>query len=589
MSPAPMLAVTALTAAAVAALAVAGCAPLARRVGAVARPRGDRWHQRPIPLLGGLAIALGAAVACAPILTGWSPLVVLAAGGAACVLIGLVDDLRPLKPQTKLTAQLVVATAVVSAGLRLQVTGIEWCDMLLSLLWLVALSNAFNLLDNMDGLAAGVAGIAALAHALIFLDAGQLDAARLAAAIAGACAGFLVYNLHPASIFMGDAGSLFLGFTLGGLGLVAGSSQPAGTLTPILLPVLVVLVPIFDTVFVTIHRFAAGRPISQGGRDHASHRLVAAGFTERQAVGAIYAAAGVSALMALAMVRYGPGDSGVAIALFGVGVVLLGVFLGRVGVYPELEADGGAAGRRLPAASSYGRQAGAFVLDLLLVALAYYTAYRLRFEQTFAAEEPLFVASLPIVVAAKMVAFAILRTYQGLWRHTSLADLVRLAKAVALGEALAVLGILAVFRFFQYSRALFVLDGVLLFLFLGGSRVAARLMAEGLRPRGAAGRAVLIYGAGEAGLMVLREIRSNHALGREPVAFVDDDPGLARTDLHGLRVAGGVDRLDDLLRATPVAELIVSSARIPPERLAQVREICEAHGVVVVRSVLRFE
>ena len=589
MSPAPMLAVTALAAAAVAAAAVLGCAPLARRIGAVARPRGDRWHQHPIPLLGGLAIALGAAVASAPILTSWSPLVVLAAGGAACVLIGLVDDLRPLKPQTKLTAQLVVATVVVSAGLRLQVTGIDWCDMLLSLLWLVALSNAFNLLDNMDGLAAGVAGIAALAHALIFFAGGQLDAALLAAAIAGACAGFLVHNLHPASVFMGDAGSLFLGFTLGGLGLVAGSSQPAGTLTPILLPVLVVLVPIFDTVFVTIHRFVAGRPISQGGRDHASHRLVAAGFTERQAVGAIYAAAGVSALMALAMVRYGPGDSGVAIALFGVGVVLLGVFLGRVGVYPELETDGGAAVRRLPVASSYGRQAGAFVLDLLLVALAYYTAYRLRFEQTFAAEEPIFAESLPLVVAAKMVAFAIFRTYQGLWRHTSLRDLLRLAQAVALGGVLAVLAVLAVYRFQGYSRALFVLDGVLLFLFLGGSRVAARVLAEGLRPRGAAGRPVLIYGAGEAGLMVLREIRSNHALGREPIAFLDDDPGLARTDLHGLRVAGGVDRLDDLLRTTPVAELIVSSAKIPPERLAQVREICEAHGVVVVRSVLRFE
>jgi UDP-GlcNAc:undecaprenyl-phosphate GlcNAc-1-phosphate transferase len=588
MSPVPMLALTALTAAAVAAVAVLGCAPIARRIGAVARPRGDRWHQRPIPLLGGLAIALGAAAGAAPFLTRWSPLAMLAAGGAACVLIGLVDDLRPMKPQTKLTAQLVVATAVVSAGLRLQVTGVDWCDMLLSLLWLVALSNAFNLLDNMDGLAAGVAGIAALAHALIFLAGGQLDAALLAAAIAGACAGFLVHNLHPASIFMGDAGSLFLGFTLGGLGLVAGGSQPAGTLTPILLPVLVVLVPIFDTIFVTIHRFVARRPISQGGRDHASHRLVAAGFTERQAVGAIYAAAGVSALMALAMVRYGPGDSVVAIALFGVGVVLLGVFLGRVGVYPELEADGAAA-RRLPVASSYGRQAGAFVLDLLLVALAYYTAFRLRFEQTFAAEEPLFVQSLPIVVAAKMVAFAVMRTYQGLWRHTSLADLVRLAKAVALGGVLAVLGILAIFRFYQYSRALFVLDGVLLFLFLGGSRVTARLMAEGLRPRGAAGRPVLIYGAGEAGLMVLREIRSNRGLGREPVAFVDDDPGLARTDVHGVRVAGGVDRLDDLLRASPVAELIVSSTKIPPERLAQVREICEAHGVVVVRSVLRFE
>jgi len=513
---------------------------------------------------------------------------VIVAGGAACVAVGLVDDLRPLKPQTKLTAQLLVAAAVVSAGLRLPVTGVVWLDMLLSLLWLVALSNAFNLLDNMDGLAAGVAAIAAIGHLLLFAGTGELAAARLAAALAGACGGFLLHNFHPARMFMGDAGSLFLGFTVGGLSLVATAGTPAGSPAALLLPGLIVMVPIFDSAFVTVHRFAAGRPISQGGRDHASHRLVAAGFSERQAVVALYAAGAVSALVALATARYGLGDTGIAIALLGVGVVLFGVFLGRVGGEAAAAADT-AAVRRLPAASSYGRQAGAFAIDVLLVALAYYTAYRLRFEQTYEAEEPLFVASLPLVVAAKMVAFAMLRTYQGLWRHTSLADLVRLAQAVVLGGVFAVLGVLAAFRFHNYSRALFVVDGVLLFLFLGGSRVAARLMAEGLRPRPTGLRPIVIYGAGEAGLMVLREIRSNGALGREAVAFLDDDPALARTDVHGLRVAGGSDRLEDLLRTTPVAEVVISSAKIAPERLAQVREMCDAHGVTVVRSVLRFE
>ena len=303
---------------------------------------------------------------------------------------------------------------------------------------------------------------------------------------------------------------------------------------------------------------------------------------------ALYAAGAMSAFVALATARYGLGDTGVAIALLGVGVVLFGVFLGRVGG-DAATADDATASRRLPAASSYGRQAGAFAVDVLLVALAYYAAYRLRFEQTYAAEEPLFVASLPLVVAAKMVAFAMLRTYQGLWRHTSLADLVRLAQAVVLGEVFAVLGVLAAFRFHNYSRALFVVDGVLLLLFLGGSRAAARLMAEGLRPRPIGRTPIVIYGAGEAGLMVLRELRSNGALGREAVAFLDDDPALARTEVHGLRVAGGSDRLEDVLHTIPVAEVVISSGKIAPERLAHVRDVCDAHGVTVVRSVLRFE
>jgi UDP-GlcNAc:undecaprenyl-phosphate/decaprenyl-phosphate GlcNAc-1-phosphate transferase len=589
MSLPVLLVLTFVAAAASAAAAGLACRPLAHRIGVVARPRGDRWHQRPIPLLGGLALAAGTLAAVAPWVDPGAPLFVIVVGAAASVMVGLLDDLRPLKPQTKLTAQLLVAAAAVSTGLRLPVTGVIWLDVLVSLLWLVALSNAFNLLDNMDGLAAGVAAIAALAHAVLFAATGETAAAALAVALGGACVGFLVYNSHPASMFMGDAGSLFLGFTVGGLSLVASAGTPAGSPMALLLPALIVLVPIFDSAFVTVHRLAAGRPISQGGRDHASHRLVAAGFSERQAVAALYAAAGVSAVVALATARYGIADSGVAIGLLGVGVLLFGVFLGRVGGDTAAEAGGDHVKRRLPNASSYGRQAGAFAIDLLLVALAYYAAYRLRFEQTYAAEEPLFIASLPLVVAAKMVAFAMLRTYQGLWRHTSLADLVRLAQAVVLGEALAVLGILAVFRFYQYSRALFVVDAVLLFLFLGGSRAAARLMAEGLRPKAAGRKPVVIYGAGEAGLMVLREIRSNGGLGREAVAFVDDDPALNRTELHGLRVAGGADRLDDLLRTTPVAEVVVSSTKIAPERLAQVRDVCEAHGVTVVRSVLRFE
>ena len=229
MTPTVLLVVTAVAAAVVAAAAVVvracwrtGSAPWRGRA-AIA------GTSRPVPLLGGLAIALGAGAAIVPAVGPTSPRPRLVAGGARVRRCsGLIDDLRPLKPQTKLTAQLVVATAVVSVGLRLPVTGIVWCDMLLSLLWLVALTNAFNLLDNMDGLAAGVAAIAALRHGAAVCQH-RRDGRRRgsSAAVGGACAGFLVHNCHPASIFMGDAGSLFLGFMIGGLGLRLGGDGPA--------------------------------------------------------------------------------------------------------------------------------------------------------------------------------------------------------------------------------------------------------------------------------------------------------------------------------------------------------------------------
>ena len=588
MSPTVLLVVTALAAALLTAAAGLLCAPLAQRLGLVARPRNDRWHRRPVPLMGGLAIAAGAAVALVPAGHLAPPLAGLLIGGAACVVLGLLDDLRPFNPQTKLTAQLVIATVAVSFGLRLPVSGIVWLDTLLAIIWLVALSTAVNMLDNMDGLAGGVSCISALAMTALFAASGRMDAALLAAGVGGACAGFLVHNWAPASIFMGDAGSLFLGFMIGGLALAAGTAERPGSMTALVLPVLIALLPIFDTAFVAVHRFVARRPIAQGGIDHMSHRLVAAGFTDRQAVLALYGVSALGAGAALATARIGLADTGIAIVLLAIGLLMLGGFLGRVGGYAAAEADG-AAPRRMPATSSYGRQAASFAIDLVLVVVAYYAAYRLRFEQTYAVEQPLFVASLPYVVAAKMVAFAILRTYQGLWRHTSLEAIVRLAQAVVLGGALSVLALIAIFKFHGYSRALFVVDGVLLFLFLSGSRGAARLMAEGLRPRPTGRKPIVIYGAGEAGLMVLREIRSNGALGREAVAFLDDDPALARTDVHGVRVAGGSDRLDEVLRSTTVAEVVVSSTKIAPERLAQIRDVCDAHGVAVVRSVLRFE
>ena len=188
-----------------------------------------------------------------------------------------------------------------------------------------------------------------------------------------------------------------------------------------------------------------------------------------------------------------------------------------------------------------------------------------------------------------MVAFAMFRTYRGLWRYTSLADLLRLAQAVTFGTVLSVLAVLFIYRFRNYSRALFVLDWLLLLVFAGATRVAFRAFAEIIKPRPSNRRPVLIYGAGDGGVMVLRELRNNAELGREPVGFLDDEPSKQRIDLQGLRVLGGVDRLEEVLQAHDVAEIVVSSMRIPPERMTQLRRVCEERGVVVVRSILRLE
>ena len=275
------------------------CRALAFRLGAVSHPRRDRWGTTTMPLLGGPAMVFATA------LTLWfvpglpSTVWILLAGAAGLAVVGLVDDVRPIAPSTKVAAQLAAAIAVTALGLRFPLTGIATLDVIITVGWLAGLANAFNLLDNMDGLAAGIAVIAGGVKLVLFAMEGNWPGAGAAAVFSGACAGFLVLNFNPARIFMGDAGSLFLGFFVAGLSTIGGVPNSRATMSVLIGPVAILLVPIFDTILVTVLRLLAGRPVSQGGRDHASHRLLTAGFSVRRTVLTLYALAVVSGVVAI--------------------------------------------------------------------------------------------------------------------------------------------------------------------------------------------------------------------------------------------------------------------------------------------------
>jgi UDP-GlcNAc:undecaprenyl-phosphate GlcNAc-1-phosphate transferase len=565
------------------------CKVIAQRLGIVARPKSDRWHRETIALLGGPPIVMAVVLVSllGPIK---DPLILVLLGAStALAAIGLYDDLRPLRPYSKFIAQVVVAAAMTILGLRFPLTGVPWVDVLVTLFWVVAITNAFNLLDNMDGLAAGIAAIAGGIRLLLFLQEGHMEAAFVTAVFTGATLGFLVHNFNPASIFMGDAGSLFLGGFISGLSLLGATPNSRGTASVLLVPVLVALVPIFDTAVVTVARVLAGRPISQGGRDHTSHRLVTSGLTERQAVSFLYAIAAFSGLIAVYTRRFGFSESLVAMVLFGLSILGLAVYLGRLRVYPDTGVIPEGRFVRLVSGFAYTRQVATAVIDSILIVLAYFVAYRLRFEQTFSLHEHLFVQSLPVVIAANMLAFGMLRLYQGVWRYTSLGDLIRLLQGVTLGSVLSVIAIVYLFRFDGYSRSVFILDWLLLITFMATSRLSLRAFAEMLRPRAQQGAKVLIYGAGDGGVMVLREIRNNRDLNRVPAGFLDDDPRKQRTTVQGVPVLGGIERLDALLDRHEIEEIIVSSAKITGERWGHVASLCRARGITVVFAVLRLE
>ena len=270
---------------------------ICRTHGWVAMPRPDRWHQSKPALFGGIPIVvtfvgLAATFVAASDHRAW----MVITASIAMFLLGLADDIWHLRPLLKLSLQLLAALWIVKVlAVHLFINStVSW---LIALLWIVGLTNAFNLLDNMDGLAAGIGFITAIGLGILYLHNG-VQGLLLLALLGGASAGFLVFNFYPARIFMGDSGSLFLGFLLATTSLL-GISRGPRTTTQILAPVLILALPIFDTVFVSLTRRLRGQPISQGGTDHCSHRLVRLGLEQRRVVLLLYGLAAVSGAVAL--------------------------------------------------------------------------------------------------------------------------------------------------------------------------------------------------------------------------------------------------------------------------------------------------
>mgnify|MGYP001041360005 FL=1 len=259
---------------------------LARRTGMVDKPSARKVHSVPTPLLGGLAIYL--AVIVALVLLGDRFYVNQVAGiflGATLMsFLGLWDDRRGLSPWIKLGGQFVAAGIVTLTDVRIGLFPWDVLNIAATLIWVVGITNAMNLLDNMDGLSGGIAAIAALFFLLFALMSGQYLVGALAAALVGACLGFLFYNLNPASIFMGDTGSLFLGFTLASLAIKLRFPDNSPFVTW-MVPVMVLAVPIFDTSLVIISRLRRGlNPLTTPGKDHLSHRLASVTHSTREAV-----------------------------------------------------------------------------------------------------------------------------------------------------------------------------------------------------------------------------------------------------------------------------------------------------------------
>lgn len=279
--------------------------PIARQAalkyGIVDAPDGHLKHQRePVPYFGGLAIYLAFLMSLAFTFEFRHDVLGIVLGGTIVVMLGLIDDFGVLTPATKLVGQLLAVFVLIKSGIRIEIAALpEWVDLTLTVLWMVGLINAFNLLDIMDGLSAGVGAVSASCLLVVALLQGDQTIAVMLVALLGSLMGFLRYNWHPARIYMGDSGAMFIGLLLGAMTMI--ERYPSDHPLALLTPVFILGIPIFDTLFVVYIRYRRGLPIFWGSPDHIAIRLRHWGLSVPQIVITSYMATAVVGVIGLAM------------------------------------------------------------------------------------------------------------------------------------------------------------------------------------------------------------------------------------------------------------------------------------------------
>jgi len=559
----------------------------------VAIPRQDRWHRQPTPMLGGIAIF----AASTGVIAWFGPhdarLLGLVGGGAILFVTGLVDDFRHLRPHTKLVAQIAAACVLVFGGVQVGSPWLAAIAIPLTILWVVGITNAFNLLDNMDGLSAGTAAIAAAFLFAFTVSVGHLDIAVLCLAMGGAALGFLIYNFNPARVFMGDAGSMYLGFTLAGITLLGTHEMASDVFFVLLVPAAMLGLPIMDTTLVTIVRTLEGRPLSQGGRDHLSHRLVAVGLSERQAVLVLYVLAASFGSLGLVARVMGVWLSLVLAGVFLVVAVLFGAFLAQVRLYNPVQfAERSATLTNRPVVNGmimFKRELGEATLDFVLVCVAYIGAFVLHYGFPNPAapgpdpykEIPVMMsASLAIVLLVKMCLLLAFQAYRGMWRYLGIPDLMTLAKVTLLASAILIVALPIVVRDPVIPRSVLVIDFLLFTFLLIGSRISfAALNDVFIRLQSRWQPHVLIVGAGDVGELVLRTILRARPAAYRPIGFLDPDPATRNRTVHSVRVLGTPDELAAVAGQHDVDLVVLALAPIYADLAERLRERCESLGV----------
>ena len=559
--------------------------------GILARPSPDHPHDKPTALLGGLAVMAGfvAAIGLVGFLSRlpYHSIPWLAAFAIAMCLVGLLDDIVDLKPRHKLYLELAAISVLVWWGPHLDFFPYHAVNIALTIFWLVTATNAFNLIDGIDGLAGGVGIVAALSIATVAGLHQHTGTMVAALAIAGALGGFMVFNFPPASVFMGDEGALAVGLVLGVLSIQASRAGEGSLPARIAMPLLALMVPILDTVTVTVTRLATGNPVSRRGLDHSHHRLTRMGMSSNRAAATLVGLQVIAGACAIALSLVPGYDAILLIPFIALFFALVALFL------MDRSFDAEAPGQledlppiaRVILSFGYKRRFVEVILDMALVAAAYFGAMLLRFDFDLSiAQVSHMLDGLPWIVAIGCASFLVSGVYRGIWRYTGLAESLRFALAAILaGLAVKLASHVLPIAITRSTAVMFVL---LLFNFLVGTRWSFHMFQRIGRFLAYSARRLVIVGADARGAAAVQHLHATMGANTELLGLVDDDSFKHGKLFHGYPVLGSLDDLADIMARTPFDEIVVAQETLSAAQLASLESFAQSHRITLRRFML---
>jgi len=578
---------------------------LAFRVGAIDHPGPRKIHSAPMARLGGLAVVAASFAVFAAVCFLQPPhmhflscvlLAGMAGGLIPIFVISFIDDIRPVRAIHKLALHFLGASIAVALGIHLPATArlfgiaihLGWLALPLSLLWIAGVTNAFNIIDGLDGLSAGLALISSASLVAVSVVAGDYATASGSLILAGGLIGFLPYNLYPAKIFLGDTGATAIGFVLACLTLGGASIHSQGL--AVALPLLIVGVPLADTLISIARRVVArlsgtSNGVFEADSRHIHHRLLALGLNQWRAALILYSAGAILASVALLSLFLAERKS--ALLLIAIGVAAF------VGIF-KLGYDEFAIWRRGGLLRIYDApvlRIGLFVafIDIGLVVIALYASAVIKYDDWALRDQRVLVTQLLALLPTLTIAtFASMRVYRLSWRNVNVQDMLAIAAATATAGFSGYI-VCSIVLNHGPTATFFVLYTMCLSALVAASRVSYRVLCHWTQRANRQGEPVIIYGAGNGGTLALREIQTNDGLPMFPVGFIDDDPTKSGRWINGYPVLGSITAVQHIVTSRGVRGIVVASEKIPIAKVREAQTLCKDSHLWIRRFRITFQ